>query len=1416
MAFNFFNTKLIDAEHVYYVYDLVKNIVAPGDRAFISPRIKNIIDETLDERLPEGWRSDKKLLKDISISFRKNNFSTYADKYFPDYYAAYYLPNNIYKIQLMFLEIFRYGKISFSEQKIKVLDIGSAVGTTAWALYDFYEILSNILQLYGINNKKLPLLEIDSIEKYQSNIDFFNTMNEKINSNESNVKINEPFKRDVLKESLNKNDLSKYDVVIASNIINEFPSHEAQKDFVKQISNGIKKSASFILVETAIFKDTKSLKKIQFENAKSGDLQIISPCGKLNSYSERCNDCYSFRRESLKIPDTMKIFSEFLDESDENEKLKWSYTVYSKDKHSELTYSQDKSISLNEISLENNSSEITITVEIVSGKMWLEHDKNYYYLKLCDQTEDKEEFVLKIPNHFELPHYHFGDVFEISNVKIEEIKWTRPYTVKYAIKIDPNSTIVKNRSQLSEPKGLVAFKNIEEKNILFFLERFFGYKKFNDGQFEIIKKVLQNENVLGILATGGGKSLAYQLPALLKPGVSIIVSPLKSLMDDQVHGLKHRFGFDFVDRIHSGMEIREKEAVFERFKNGYLKILYIAPERIQQKTFQQELKRLITKGININYFPIDEAHCISEWGHDFRPSYSKLKERQKDLPHVDNKYPSIIALTATASDKVQDDILDQLNMNEDRDVVHRIVDRKELSLEVIPMVYDSISDEYNIQFRDPVKKESFISHSFTNTERYEVLEYILEEVLPKRFDSFDIKKDAGLIFTVYADPKPAKEIAIDKLKKNKGPELGTPEFESALSKLETSILHSNECREAEGANWLSHYLNEKGYLSQPWYAQPGYRKYNDTKQPSQKDWEKVKVKTQKKFINNDLNLLVTTKGFGMGIDKPNVRYVIHYGFPGSLESYFQQIGRAGRDRGHSHCILIWDSPAAECNEYLNNFKNTKKNAVPECYKMDDDTNKYSFTECPYGRKTKCDYAKQVHFLENSYPTAQELQASLNYLTSEGKNKSSYPWVYIKRKYLSQAVGNDLGFKTFKVSADKKLIDSLNTLKFIENFSETYLKVSIKRTVTFRQIFESTNNQIVREHIQLLNKLYKGFIDTPPPSNGAFNPFPIDEYVQKLRKELKKEVLIDEIVQFFNVLNERNDINIKYNYGADYGYEIKINDKMVNMNVSKAKSFEKVTAWKKSQYAMLENVVKYSNLQPFSDDIDSSGDKQCRRSHIMTVFSTKGAKAGKDVRCDFCDNCGYNNTWEEQATDIIAGQAEHAFRNNLRDYFKNQSKNSLYLENNFDAFLDIVKIMIKDDFLTMGETITDAWMEQIGEDENLASILFLSIVNHSKGDLNRYKAYLSRVFQNIQTNISFSKKIILSLVKIIKVKPKDIYNNHYKTADMKLQMEAIKIFSSKNSQNFSELETEIGLNIIDIQNARYSNIISKYERLKTYG
>lgn len=344
------------------------------------------------------------------------------------------------------------------------------------------------------------------------------------------------------------------------------------------------------------------------------------------------------------------------------------------------------------------------------------------------------------------------------------------------------------------------------------LKRYFGYDEFRPMQKEVIEKVLAGKDVLAVMPTGGGKSLCYQLPALKLPGLTIVVSPLISLMKDQVDSLKAN-GIP-AEYINSTLTSREALRTEIGVMNGSIKILYIAPERLKSKSFM----RLI-KTSEINLIAVDEAHCISQWGHDFRPSYRELKSLREIFPDT-----PIISLTATATKKVRNDIIKQLSL------------------------------------RNP---EVFIS-SFNRKN--------LNLIVAKKKNSFD---------------------KILKLLKSR-------EGDSA-------IVYCFSRKEAEN---ISERLNEKGLKTLPYHAglDGQTRKHN-----------------QEMFIKDEVDVIIATIAFGMGIDKPDVRLVIHQTFPKTLESYYQEIGRAGRDGLPSDCVLFYSWGDRNRHEYfIDNLEDGEK------------------------------------------------------------------------------------------------------------------------------------------------------------------------------------------------------------------------------------------------------------------------------------------------------------------------------------------------------------------------------------------------------------------------------------------------------------------------------------------------------------
>ncbi|HWQ50104.1 MAG TPA: DNA helicase RecQ [Methanosarcina sp.] len=349
------------------------------------------------------------------------------------------------------------------------------------------------------------------------------------------------------------------------------------------------------------------------------------------------------------------------------------------------------------------------------------------------------------------------------------------------------------------------------------LHQYFGYTSFRPLQEEIIRDVLEKKDVFVLMPTGGGKSMCYQLPALLMEGVTIVVSPLISLMKDQVDGLEAN-GIAAAC-MNSTQSARENRDVKTAFLEKRLKVLYVAPERLMMPgTFA------FLKNGKVSLFAIDEAHCISEWGHDFRPEYRKLKllrDPKTGFPDI-----PIIALTATATERVREDITSQLNLD--------------IAPEKGP--YVASFNRKNLYYEVRPKKETFS----------EITDYLRRH-----------RGEAGIIY----------------------------------------------CQSRNSVEALTKKLNLAGLRALPYHAG-----LSDTE----------RNRNQEMFIKDDVDIIVATIAFGMGIDKSNVRFVIHYDLPRNLESYYQETGRGGRDGSPCECILFFSRGDRFKIEYFISQKTNEK------------------------------------------------------------------------------------------------------------------------------------------------------------------------------------------------------------------------------------------------------------------------------------------------------------------------------------------------------------------------------------------------------------------------------------------------------------------------------------------------------------
>jgi len=364
------------------------------------------------------------------------------------------------------------------------------------------------------------------------------------------------------------------------------------------------------------------------------------------------------------------------------------------------------------------------------------------------------------------------------------------------------------------------------------LDKYFGYESFRPGQREVIQCLLDGQDVLGVFPTGAGKSLTYQLAALMLPGTAIVVSPLIALMRDQVIDLQNR-RIEGVSAINSTLTDQEVDEQLADLAEGGEKLLYVTPERCSDPEFLEHLKTT-----NVCLFVVDEAHCISEWGYDFRPSYLMLEKAISAAGR-----PPVLALTATATPQVRADIQANLGLVNPHVIIHGF-DRPNLTFGVVSASTDREKD-------------------------WQLLKLFGKAPSGKQ----DVGAPNGGAIKTYDHLAPDVAVGVEFL-------------ESTLAG--SGLVYVATTSEAKRVSEL---LNEAGITAAYYHGQ--MRKSDRDR--VQQDW-----------MDEKIPVVVATTAFGMGINKANLRYVIHYDLPASLEAYYQEAGRAGRDGGAARAILIYD------------------------------------------------------------------------------------------------------------------------------------------------------------------------------------------------------------------------------------------------------------------------------------------------------------------------------------------------------------------------------------------------------------------------------------------------------------------------------------------------------------------------------
>ncbi|MBX5490759.1 MAG: DEAD/DEAH box helicase [Chloroflexi bacterium] len=900
-------------------------------------------------RMAECWSRFVREGKD----FRANDYSEDA---FLDAYLAYYFSVNVPKVQLVLLDLLRAGRLSGD---ICLVDVGVGTGTTAVAFLDFLLLAGQSCVLHGhpFPVRSVRLLGLDrsagSLRRAEQVVKAYAAALARRIQGRAVVEGSNAAAAagiDLLmriqgwatEATWRPHDLDAAplpsdvcgNLIVLGNVLNEL-SGRARKHVTASLHD-LAEEAVVAVIEPGSRDLARQLMRWRRSLLANGSgLAPLGPCGQEfgQHLPDACNRCWISRREAFQqtplftafhhatreftdfhlatreFTDNQRRFDEF-----DNKLLSWSYALLHK-----TTATPDVA--------SWPAQPLRAGMRFVAARSFryvgahrgrapahshpdheLQRTKQgemTEYLKLCPGHTSAEGIAIARRAGFEVPPLRFGELVSVSGLEVTEVRG-KPGVFVLDPLLSHGARVERATPSAQHRYWLPRYDTVTRQTVDEIAYRLFGFTALRPFQHRILARVLTGHSVLGIAATGGGKSECFILPAMLLPGITVVVSPLKSLMTDQYHQrIERRYGLDHLTTYLNGdVSLREREARLKRLELGYYKLVYCTPEQLARDWVLASLKRA-HEAVGIRYLAMDEAHCISQWGHDFRPAYLNLTRRLSEY----GIEPVRIALTATASLEVRRDICEELEL-----------DSRPLDDGGDVLVDSSNRPELNL----------IVRVTETTTEKAERILVDLRALLQRNAESES--KGAAIVFMPYTGNDPNNT-------------------EAYLPGAAHSRRGMRSARVNAFASFLERELGERVAI---YHGQMDADDGPDGQSQDRAADERplgdlsgrTRLSEQEAFLDDRRAIMVATKGFGMGIDKPNVRLVIHRTLTANLEAYAQEAGRAARDGAPADVIL-----------YYSNDRPIDR---------DDESNRD-------GREGRSDYEIQHCFLSEKYVRRQDVE-----------------------------------------------------------------------------------------------------------------------------------------------------------------------------------------------------------------------------------------------------------------------------------------------------------------------------------------------------------------------------------------------------------------------------------------------------------